>query len=545
MMTYYNDLYSRYAAHFNHTPGTSVNEGFYKADYSANKQFQDALADGHTLEALFKLDEKSDGSAELKMFSAMSSGGTGFLISKADRGTELTFLPNVSTTGKSSWVWTKSGINPEAGRYYHVVGVWNKQEAKTYIYVDGELKGTMDAPGNYVPPTTTTSYWFGIGGDASATVGQNAWKGDVAIARVYDAPLTAEKVKALWETVKRDQQPAAINITGLLYLSGCEVGADYTYTLYGKGFAAGDRIRFEPLAGSAGAFTLDGSAAAESLSVRIPNGFASGRYRMVLMRGQNQYPLGITQLTYSNNPARVAKPRVIAHRGYHKDGAAQNSVAALAKAQELGIYGSEFDVWITADGKVVINHDSTVPGSSLVIENVNYDQIKDLTLANGEKLPTLDDYLEQATKNADTKLILEIKRHSSAANNARAADAVIEAVKAKGLTDRVEYIAFDYTTCKRIVNALPGAMVQYLNGDLAPAAVRQAGIGGIDYRFSAYSGNPGWVKEAHANGMVTNVWTVDTVQDMMTCIAWGMDFITTNNPETLKELLTRTFVSAN
>ena len=29
-----------------------------------------------------------------------------------------------------------------------------------------------------------------------------------------------------------------------------------------------------------------------------------------------------------------------------------------------------------------------------------------------------------------------------------------------GLTDRVEYIAFDYTTCYRIVNALPGAMVQ-------------------------------------------------------------------------------------
>ena len=55
----------------------------------------------------------------------------------------------------------------------------------------------------------------------------------------------------------------------------------------------------------------------------------------------------------------------------------------------------------------------------------------------------------------------------------------------------MEYIAFDYTTCKRIVNALPGAMVQYLNGDLAPAAVRQDGIGGIDYRFSAYSGNPG------------------------------------------------------
>lgn len=543
MMTYYNELYARYTAHFNHTPGTSVNEGFYKADYSGSTRFQQALADGHTLEAVFKLDERPDGSAELKMFSSMSSGGTGFLVSKADKGTELTFLPNVSTTGKSNWIWTKSGITPEAGRYYHVVGVYNKQEAKTYIYVDGELKGTMPAPGNYVPPTTTTSYWFGIGVDASATVGQNAWKGDVAIARVYDAPLTAEKVKALYEEVRRDQQPAAVSISDLLFLSGCEVGANYRYTIYGKGFETGDKVKFESLANGSDSYVLDGSADAESISVRIPAGFASGKYRMVLMRGQNQCPLGIAQLTFSANPAKPATPRVIAHRGYHKDGTAQNSVAALAKAQELGIYGSEFDVWITADGKVVVNHDKTVPGSSLVIENVNYDQIKDLTLSNGEKLPTLDDFLEQATKNADTKLILEIKKHSSAANNQRAADAVVAAVRAKGLTDRVEYIAFDYATCKRIAAALPDAMVQYLNGDLAPASISQDGIRGIDYKFAVYSENPGWVREAHARGMVANVWTVDSRQDAMACIAWGMDFITTNDPETIKALAARTFVS--
>ena len=107
----------------------------------------------------------------------------------------------------------------------------------------------------------------------------------------------------------------------------------------------------------------------------------------------------------------------------------------------------------------------------------------------------------------------------------------------------MEYIAFDYATCKRLVAALPGAMVQYLNGDLAPSAVHQDGIKGIDYKFAVYSGTPSWISEAHGKGMVTNVWTVDTLQDMMTCIAWGMDFITTNNPETLKELLTKTFVS--
>lgn len=546
MMTYYNDIYQRFVAHFSHTPGTTVNEGFYKANYVANQKFINGLADGHSLEALFKTDVKSDGSAEWKMFSAMSSGGTGFLISKADRGTELTFLPNVSTNGKSKWIWTKSGINPEAGRYYHVIGVWNKQEQKSYIYVDGELKGTMDAPGDFVHPSNTTSYWFGIGVDASPTSGQNAWKGDVAIARVYDTPLTAEGVKALWEAVKRDQKPSVIEISDLLFLSGCEVGPNYRYTLYGKGFAAGDKIRFESLDNAKTESMIYAAAVtAESATIVIPSNFSTDRYRMVLLRGDAQYPLGITQLTYSSNPAKLPTPQVIAHRGYHTNGAPENSVAALAAAQELEIYGSEFDVWITTDGKIVINHDKTVAGDSHVIENSTYDEIKNLTLGNGEKLPTLDDFLAQAAKSTKTKLICEIKRHSSAANNERATDAVIAAVKAAGLTDRVDFIGFDYATCKRIVAALPDAMVQYLNGDLAPATVYADGIRGIDYTYSIISGRPEWIKEAHDKGMVVNTWTVNAEQDMMSCIAMGMDFITTNNPDILKELLTKTFVSPN
>ena len=40
-----------------------------------------------------------------------------------------------------------------------------------------------------------------------------------------------------------------------------------------------------------------------------------------------------------------AKTGIIAHRGYWKtEGSAQNSIASLTKAQQLGIYGSEFDV---------------------------------------------------------------------------------------------------------------------------------------------------------------------------------------------------------
>ena len=75
--------------------------------------------------------------------------------------------------------------------------------------------------------------------------------------------------------------------------------------------------------------------------------------------------------------------------------------------------------------------------------------------------------------------------------------------------------------------------------------LRADGIRGIDYTFSTISVRPDWIREAHDNGMVVNTWTVNAEQDMMSCIALGMDFITTNYPQTLKELLTKTFVAPN
>ena len=58
-----------------------------------------------------------------------------------------------------------------------------------------------------------------------------------------------------------------------------------------------------------------------------------------------------------------AQVKVVAHRGYWDvDGSAQNSIRALEMAAEIGCYGSEFDVNITSDGVVVVNHDATING---------------------------------------------------------------------------------------------------------------------------------------------------------------------------------------
>src|SRR5574344_76308 len=547
MVNYYNDLYGMYAVHFNHGLGEAATNGYFKVDYSTNTKMQNGLADGHTLEVLFKIDQKSDGSKEAKMFSSMNSGGTGFLISAASKGTQLTFLPNVSTTGSSNWVWCGSGINPEPGRYYHAVGVWDKAAGKAFIYVDGELKGTANAAGNFVPASGASSQWFGIGVDSDASAGQSAWKGDVVIARVYDSALSEKQVQALYSRVKKDQNIQAISITNVSYLSPCQIAKDYYYYIYGSGFASGDKVRLESLSAADTRLDCTTTLISGGVKIKIPAGIATDNYRIVLVRGTNQYPLGSTSMTVVANPVNPGDTKVVAHRGYHTTGSAENSVGALAKAQTLGAYASETDVWITTDGVVMVNHNASYPTdpNSLRIDSSTYDQLKGIKLSDGESAPRLIDFLTQLKKDAKMKLVIEIKTQGTREKNNRCVDSTMALVSRYGLKDQVMYIAFDYTNCLRVVAAQPSADVEYLNGDKTPAVVKADGLKGVDYYYSNFANNPTWISDAQKIGVDVNVWTVDDSAMMLDYIGKGVTYITTNKPDVLKGLISKPYVSKN
>ena len=86
--------------------------------------------------------------------------------------------------------------------------------------------------------------------------------------------------------------------------------------------------------------------------------------------------------------------KIIAHRGAWKaKELPQNSIASLREAIRLGCEGSEFDVWMTADEVLVVNHDHDFQGMD--IETSSYAQLLTKTLANGEKIPTLKAYLSE------------------------------------------------------------------------------------------------------------------------------------------------------
>lgn len=232
----------------------------------------------------------------------------------------------------------------------------------------------------------------------------------------------------------------------------------------------------------------------------------------------------------------AGQPRVIAHRGYWKaEGAAQNSVAALKAAIEIGAYGAEFDVCVTSDGVAVINHDKDFEG--VVIETATYKELKKLRLSNGERIPTLKKYLRAGRGQTGTRLILELKKHSTRDANIRAAGIAFKEVAASGVGPQVEYITFDLDAGLEFIRLVPDVPVSYLNGDIAPRRLKELGFAGPDYNQKVYRDNPAWIPEARSLGLAINVWTVNTKEDMQYFIEQGVDFITTDEPVLLQTVL--------
>ncbi|MGB3774531.1 MAG: glycerophosphodiester phosphodiesterase family protein [Leeuwenhoekiella sp.] len=235
--------------------------------------------------------------------------------------------------------------------------------------------------------------------------------------------------------------------------------------------------------------------------------------------------------------AQFKKNVVIAHRGAWKaNDLPENSLASLNAAIELGCHASEFDVHLTKDDVLVVNHDSEFNGMD--IETSTYKELLKTELPNGEKIPTAEEYLKEGLEQNKTKLIFEIKTSQiGEARTRKLTELAVDLVHRLNAEKWVEYICFDFETGKYVHELDPAAEVAYLNGDKTPEEVKEAGYTGLDYHFSVYDKNPRWIKEAHDLGLTINAWTVNEPKVMKSLLDQDVEYITTNEPEILFELL--------
>ena len=236
-----------------------------------------------------------------------------------------------------------------------------------------------------------------------------------------------------------------------------------------------------------------------------------------------------TDVKFAANP-------VIAHRGaFKKNNFPENSIASLREAIRLRCTGSEFDVRMSSDDSLLINHDPNY--HNLEIEKTTYQELAKFPLGNGEIIPTLRQYLSAGlTNNRETRLVVEIKPSATKERGKLIAEKVLRLVAELHAEKMVVYISFDYDILKKIREINKIALTQYLNGDHPPEQLKEDGINGADYHLSVFKKNPDWVARAKKAGIVLNAWTVNAQEDMQWLLDQRFDYITTNEPELLLSL---------
>ncbi len=230
-----------------------------------------------------------------------------------------------------------------------------------------------------------------------------------------------------------------------------------------------------------------------------------------------------------------AQTRIIAHRGYWQTQppTTENSLKALENAQKLKIYGAEFDVRMTKDGVLVVNHDEH--HAKMEISETDFKELRKVKLSNGEDFPTLKDYLKKGKKDGSLKLIVEIKPDKTKEKEDELTAKTVRMIKDMKLESQSEFISFSLNICKEIKKLEPSFKVQYLKGELSPQQIKDEGLDGIDYHYSIFQKNPGWIAEATALGLITNAWTVNDIAVYEELKKQNIGFVTTNIPDQLKD----------
>ena len=231
----------------------------------------------------------------------------------------------------------------------------------------------------------------------------------------------------------------------------------------------------------------------------------------------------------------IPSNKIVAHRGAWKaDNLPQNSIASFRRAVELGCAGSEFDVYLTADSVLVLNHDADFQG--IPVERSTFRELQKKQLSNGETIPLLDNIMKLLVKQTQTLAFLEIKPSAISREHGFAAvDKVLATVEHYKAQDKVFYISFDYSYLQRIKEKYPDARTAFLGSNKPLSEIIAGKQSGIDFNQQYYKENENIIPLAGQNGISVNVWTVNKREDMQYFLERNVDYITTDEPLLLME----------
>lgn len=245
------------------------------------------------------------------------------------------------------------------------------------------------------------------------------------------------------------------------------------------------------------------------------------------------------------NPLRTVD--IIAHRGASYD-APENTVAAMRLGYDQKADACELDIYLTADGKIVVLHDRDTARVSGVTNRPAETTLAELQkLSAGqwgkwkgskyaERIPSLEETLKVVP--ANKRVVIEIKVGPEILPE------LDRVLKASGLkTEQLVIISFGYDTVVEAKKKFPAVPVLWLVGadkkkqyppieDLI-AKAKEAKVEGLNLE-QGFPVDDAFATKVHAAGLKLYVWTVDDPAMARKWLAAGVDGITTNRPEWLR-----------
>lgn len=232
------------------------------------------------------------------------------------------------------------------------------------------------------------------------------------------------------------------------------------------------------------------------------------------------------------------EPHVVAHRGASGH-YPENTLAAVRGAIDAGAQWVEIDVQETADGEVVVIHDSDlkkVGGVPLVVgrstlKELGYTDIGswfDLSFSD-ERIPTLREVLALCKDRIGINIELKYYGHEK-----RLEQSVADIVAEMGMDDQVVAMSLSLPGVRRMKQIRPDWEVGLLS------SVAVGDISRLDVDFLALNAqftSRALVRRLHKRGRKVMVWTVNDALGIATVAGRGVDAIITDEPALAVELM--------
>ncbi len=222
---------------------------------------------------------------------------------------------------------------------------------------------------------------------------------------------------------------------------------------------------------------------------------------------------------------------ITAHRGAAM-WAPENTLASIQRALEDGTDWVEIDVQETADGRVVVVHDSDfmkLAGVPTKVWEATYDELQQIDIGSSfgpefsdQRTPTLEQVLDTVGDRARVNIELKYYGH-----DVRLEERVVDVVEAAGAEDRVAVMSLKYEAVQKMRGLRPDWTLGLLS------AVAIGDLTRVDADFLAVStglASRSLVKHAHDAGKRVLVWTVNDPLTAYAMISRGVDGIITDDP---------------